>query len=312
MKLLLLSVITTLIALTSSLKAIAENPKPEEIVVKVTAQIEYLDIKNGIIKDAKPIIGKSVGSGVIYQKYIITNHHVIRGYRKVTFEKDSGTGVEATFLGSSFCDDVAVFKITNKKDISNNNYKSNFKKNEKLIAFGYASNTKLGSITGQIASLYNEILDSNQVNLGAIQLDNNIKLGFSGGGVFDQQNNLVGINQSLNDRLKQSNIIPFYRVKKIISDLEGKRYIYSGGINGLTIYSPYLKKYGVIVTGIIPNTRNSGIQLGDIITEINDREIQPYPPYNTFCRILKEDETMLNLKGFHIKDQSEFNIQLSK
>jgi S1-C subfamily serine protease len=281
-----LPVISLLALLILCPKVNAENPKPSDRVLKITTKIEYLDEGAQITKNTKPIIVVGGGSGVIYDKYIITNNHVIRGFKTVTFEKDSSEVVEAKFLGTSFCDDIAVFKLTNKKNYATNNFKANFTKGETLISFGYAKDAKLDSISGKIASIYAEIDDSNQVNLGVIKLNNEIKLGFSGGGVFDTHGTLVGINQSVVLTQKTSYIIPFYRVRKLISDFEAKRYVFSGGLSGVSVYSSPIKKYGVIITALTPYNLDSNIHIGDIITEIDGRELKPYSPYTTFCNTL--------------------------
>jgi serine protease Do len=292
-----------------------QTTKPEDLVVKVSADIEYVNIDKAVTTKTKPTQTQVAGSGVIYGQYVITNSHVIEGFRKVTFLKNNGESISASFIGSSYCDDIAVFQIQDPKNFGENVFKANFKKNEELIAFGYTPDKQsVQSVTGKIDSINKEFVDNKQVFHNLILLDNDIALGFSGGGVFDRQNTLVGINQSVNFQYKKSFLIPFYTVKEIISNLESRRYIYAAGLSGVSTYSPYLKKYGIIIESITPRSKssNSKIKIGDIITEINGNEITLLSPYNTFCSALPKNTTQLHLKGYHIKDQSQFDIRLNK
>jgi S1-C subfamily serine protease len=294
-------------------KSLAQNTKPEDIVVKVLADIEYADASEPIFLETKPIQTKVAGSGVLYGNYVVTNSHVIEGFKTVVFQKNNGEIIPASFVGSSYCDDVAIFRIQNPKNFGNYAFKANFQKNEKLVSFGYNSRKKsIQSVVGKIASINTKFIDSKQIDHSLILLDTDIALGFSGGGVFDAQNTLVGINQSVNFEYKKSFLIPFYMVKEIIANLESKRYIYTAGLSGSATYSPYLKKYGIIVTAITPKSKKSEVKIGDIITEINGNELQALSPYNTFCSAIPKDATTLQVKGYHIKNQKEFNIQLNK
>jgi S1-C subfamily serine protease len=314
MKLFKLPVIALIIFTNTAPQTLAQNTHPENSVVQVISEIEFLDTSKILSLDNIQVKKITVGgSGVIFGKYVVTNSHVVEGFKNVTFKKNNGDFVPATFLGSSYCDDVAIFKIHNKEDFGNNTFRGNFEKNETLTSYGYnSSSPKIQYRKGKISALSREMFDSKQVAHESIEIDNDIDFGFSGGGVFDQKNTLVGINQSLAKDTKKTYIVPFYLIKKLIVDIESNRYIYTGGLSGMATFSPFLDKYGAIVTAVTPKSKKSEIQVGDIITEINGNELQALSPYNTFCSAIPKDATTLQVKGYHIKNQKEFNIQLNK
>lgn len=143
------------------------------------------------------------GSGVVIAEggYVLTNYHVIEEGSAFQVLLPSGEKVNATVAGADSALDLAVLKVSEQAD--------------QLVPVSIGSSTELpvGSTVVAIGNPGGEILantvtqgiisalgrssvssDNTTRNVNYIQHDAAISSGNSGGGLFDYQGNLIGIN----------------------------------------------------------------------------------------------------------------------
>jgi len=171
-----------------------------------------LDTKQ--IKTTKKNEWAGNGSGVIISKsgHIITNHHVIKDAEKIEVEfmlDDELQKFNAEVVQVDKTNDLAVLKIfdMNFDGVSEPPYNFKFRGSDvgtKVYAFGYPM--ALGTITmGALTVMGKEIKVTDGIissktgydgNITTYQITAPIQGGNSGGPLFDEQANLIGINSS--------------------------------------------------------------------------------------------------------------------
>ena len=142
------------------------------------------------------------GSGIILSEdgYILTNHHVISGVDKITVyvmpEDKDGEEVtyEATLIGSSESNDVAVLKIEAEGlNAAAFGDSDQLEIGELAVAIGNPMGNVHGSVTAGIISATEQELTIDDVTISAIQTDASINPGNSGGALFDSFGNVIGL-----------------------------------------------------------------------------------------------------------------------
>lgn len=148
---------------------------------------------------------KAAGSGVIISEdgYVLTNNHVISGADKITVYVNPGDGseeksYEATLIGSSESNDIAVLKI----DATGLNAAAfgdsdQLEVGELAVAIGNPMGQVHGSVTAGIISAVEQELTIDDVTINAIQTDAAINPGNSGGPTFNAAGQVIGINSSI-------------------------------------------------------------------------------------------------------------------
>lgn len=146
-------------------------------------------------------VSSGAGSGVIISSdgYILTCAHVIDGADTITVTLYDGTEYDAEVVGSDTADDIAVVKIDatdlTAAVIGDSDEAS---VGETVYADGNPGGTLAGTITeGIVSALNREItvqLDSGEtITLNVIQTSAAVSPGNSGGGLFNDQGELIGI-----------------------------------------------------------------------------------------------------------------------
>ena len=143
------------------------------------------------------------GSGVVIAEggYVLTNYHVIEDGNAFQVLMPSGDKVDATVAGSDSNLDLAVLKVTEQADTLvpvTIGSSENLKVGSTVIAIGNPGGEVLANTVTQgiISALERSSVSSNNTtrNVDYIQHDAAINSGNSGGGLFDFQGNLIGIN----------------------------------------------------------------------------------------------------------------------
>lgn len=226
----------------------------------------------------------SVGSGVIYKldkqkgdAYIITNYHVVFNRYAITkggISEDIGLylyGMElsnykisATYVGGSLTRDLAVLKVEGSEVLKNSYARAAdigdsdlITVMDKVIAVGNPEGYGISVTTG-IVSVDSETLEmtgadaQTGLSLRVIRIDAAINEGNSGGGLFDEQGNLIGIVNAKRTGSDVDNIayaIPISYAKNFAENI-----IYYCTEDNFT---PYKCLLGVTVTanvtGIVPD-----------------------------------------------------------
>ncbi|MCL1632179.1 trypsin-like peptidase domain-containing protein [Sporolactobacillus sp. CPB3-1] len=257
-----------------------------------------------------------IGSGIIYKKdnqyaYVVTNNHVVSGAEKVEVRLSDELKTSATVLGKDSLYDLAVLRIPakNVKTVAEFGNSSKLKRGEPAIAIGNPLGFS-GSVTEGIISSTNRTIqvDSNNASIEAqvLQTDAAINPGNSGGALVNIGGQVIGINSSKIASTGSSTdesvegigfAIPINVAKPIINELETNRKI-ERPMLGISIVDlsmvpseeasqleiPSKIKTGLVVTDVQRSSpaAGSGLEAGDVITEINGYKIKSYIDFSTY------------------------------
>lgn len=271
---------------------------------------------------------KNLGSGTIISPdgYILTNDHVAGNANKVTVTLTDGKHYDAKIIGTDQVSDICLLKID--------------EENLPFIRFGNSDDVMIGewvialgnpfglfeindqpTVTVGVISAKGMNLDpvNNRYYLGMLQTDAAINGGNSGGPLVNSLGELIGMNTLIYTAGSQGNIglgfaIPINKVKSIIEELKRKGSVDRNfwiGLSAQSIDERIAKYYklstvrGVIVTMVEKNSPadKAGVQVGDIITEIDEFRINNYGSlvgaFQEFrtnqkitLNIIREDETL--------------------
>lgn len=238
-----------------------------------------------------------LGSGVIidYKNgYILTNYHVIKDTNLIEIKLSDNRVSKAKLVGSDPQSDLAILKI----DL----------KNLPMVSMGRSTDLRVGDIVLAIGNPFGleqtvtqgivsalaplSIRTGDESKRGTIfdeliQTDAAINPGNSGGGLFDIDGNLIGINVAIVSASGANNgvgfAIPIDAAKEIMGQLINNGHVVRGWLGAhLRALSEQMKRYlsykgqgGVYVQAIIHDSpaQEGGLLPGDIITKINDNEI---------------------------------------
>ena len=143
------------------------------------------------------------GSGVVIKEggYVLTNYHVIEDGNAYQVLMPSGDKVNATLVGADSNMDLAVLKVEEQADTLvpvSIGSSEDLKVGSTVIAIGNPGGEILANTVTQgiISALQRTSVSSQNTtrNVDYIQHDAPINSGNSGGGLFDYQGNLIGIN----------------------------------------------------------------------------------------------------------------------
>lgn len=145
----------------------------------------------------------SQGSGVVIAEggYVLTNHHVIEDGNAFQVLLPSGEKVNASLVGSDSALDLAVLQVSEHAEslvpVSIGSSEG-MKVGSTVVAIGNPGGEVLANTVTQgiISALQRSSVSSSNTtrNVDYIQHDAPISSGNSGGGLFDYQGNLIGIN----------------------------------------------------------------------------------------------------------------------
>ena len=235
----------------------------------------------------------AAGSGIIISEdgYILTNNHVISGADKITVYVNPGDGseeksYEATLIGSSESNDIAVLKI----DATGLNAAAfgdsdQLEVGELAVAIGNPMGQVHGSVTAGIISAVEQELTIDDVTINAIQTDAAINPGNSGGALFDSYGNVIGIVYAKSSSVSIEGIgyaIPVNNIKEFVEQMindpdsvkdqtKGSQIMLGITIQNITedMSKQYSMPVGVYITEVssMSAAERAGLQKGDIITE---------------------------------------------
>jgi serine protease Do len=231
-----------------------------------------------------------LGSGVIVNKehgYVVTNYHVIKDADQIVVRLSQGTDLPARVVGSDPKTDLAVLQIRADLKVA-----AAWGDSDKLdvgdwvLAIGSPFAFDRTVTAGIISATERNDLQINEYE-SFIQTDAAINPGNSGGPLIDLAGKIVGINAAI---ISQSGgyegiglAIPASMARRVVDALikEGKvvRGYLGVGIQKLT---PALSQEfrlpdtkGSLVTEVRPGSpaERAGMQVGDVIVKIGDRDV---------------------------------------
>lgn len=256
------------------------------------------------------------GSGIIYSEdgYIITNYHVIESAINNSSAKvyvtlpDSDEQLEASIIGSDETTDLAVIKV-DKTGLTPAEFgsSSELKVGELAVAIGNPLGQELaGSVTGGYISALNRKLTADGRTYNLIQTDAAINPGNSGGALVNSKGQVIGINtvkiggeqvEGIGFAIPSDDALPI--IKELIENKKIVRpYI---GISGINVDEISARRsnisVGVYVAQVMTNSpaQAAGIQRGDVIVGIDDKEITTMEELNEIKNSKKIGDTV-NIK----------------
>ncbi len=235
----------------------------------------------------QPVEAKGSGFIISSSGIIVTNNHVVNHAKTVSVTLSNGSVYPAKVLGTDSRTDLAVLKISASKPLPYVDLGSsaNVEPGEWVIAMGNPFGLG-GSVTaGIVSALGRDIGDGPYDKF--IQVDAPINEGNSGGPLFDQNGQVIGVNTAI---LSPSGgsvgigfAIPSDQVKRVVAALAAGGKVVRGylGVAAQQI-SPQMAQAmglptdnpandGALIAAISPNSPadRAGLKPGDVITGVN-------------------------------------------
>ncbi len=230
---------------------------------------------------------QGLGSGVIVSRdgYILTNNHVIAEADSIEVELDDGRKFSATLVGTDPQSDVAVLKIDG-RDLPalKMGDSDKLKVGSWVLAIGNPYGLRHTVTYGIVSAIGRGNLDIVDYE-DFIQTDAAINPGNSGGAMVNLRGELVGLNTAILSRSGGSQgiglAVPINMARnimqQIIEDGEVKRGYLDVVVQDLTpglaeaLGLPFNR--GALIQEVGEFAEQTGLQLGDVIVGLNNREI---------------------------------------
>ena len=235
----------------------------------------------------------SAGSGFIISQdgYIVTNYHVVKGATSVKVTLYNGDTYDATVIGGDSDYDVAVIKIdaTGLSPVTLGN-SEDVNVGDTVLAIGNPLGELTFSMSQGIVSCCDRAINVDGTPFNMIQVDASINPGNSGGPLMNLYGEVVGIVSAKYSSYSNTTVegigfaIPISDVQTIITDImengqvTDKAYM---AIKAGSMTEQMAAQYNIDVTkGVFVYAvekggagEKAGLQLGDVITKLNDTDI---------------------------------------
>ncbi|AET66464.1 trypsin-like serine protease with C-terminal PDZ domain [Desulfosporosinus orientis DSM 765] len=232
------------------------------------------------------------GSGFIIDAkkgYIATNNHVIEGAQKITVSLSDGRTVDAKLIGADPRTDLAVLQISDTSNLTAVTIgdSSKVQVGESVVAIGNPGGDEFArSVTTGVISATNRNLDlQGEASYNLIQTDAAINPGNSGGPLVNYQGQVIGINSA---KYAQTGFEGMGFAIPISDAMPTLQQLIDTGVAkhpALLVttddqYNDYAKvnskPQGAYISGVQLNgpAGKAGIQRGDIITKVDNVQIQ--------------------------------------
>ncbi|MES2216772.1 MAG: Do family serine endopeptidase [Pseudomonadota bacterium] len=283
----------------TSLAPMLQSALPAVVNIRADIKITDLATLNRLLQERGtpnnggeiPDTFLSVASGVIVNAdkgYILTNAHVVNDAQTVIVSLGDGRHYTARIVGMDKPSDIALLQIKGKKltavPVGNSN---GLKVGETVVAIGNPFGLNQSVTSGIISALGRTSLGIENFE-NFIQTDAPINPGNSGGALLDIQGNLIGINTAIlapeRGSIGIGFAIPSNIAKSIMDQLiqfgDVRRGMLGIGAQDITPDLATAFKLantsGAVVTLVKTNSpaQKSGLQVGDIITSINNTDIK--------------------------------------
>jgi len=237
---------------------------------------------------------RGLGSGVIIDAnkgYIVTNYHVINGADKIRVKLHDGREYDAKLIGGDKMSDIALLKLESIKNLTQIKIADSDKLRVGDFSVAIGNPFGLGqTVTSGIVSA----LGRSGLNIenfeNFIQTDAAINSGNSGGALVNLKGELIGMNTAIlgpnGGNIGIGFAIPSNMVRNLTDQIlefgEVKRGML--GVQGGEITSElaealgYETSKGAFISQVVPESaaEKAGLEAGDIIVKINDKEIRTF------------------------------------
>jgi serine protease Do len=235
--------------------------------------------------------GRAVGSGFIIDPagWIVTNNHVVEHAAEIKVTLEDGSSFQATVRGRDPSTDLALLEIDAGRQLP-------------YVAFGNSERTRVGewvvavgspfglgnSVTAGIVSAVGRDIHAGPYD-DFIQIDAPINRGNSGGPLFDQAGNVIGVNTAIyspnGGSVGIGFAIPAATAQRVVAELREHGRVERGWLGvAMQPMSEDLaramnrqgQRDGVLVNQVQPDSpaQRAGLQPGDIITAVNGEPVR--------------------------------------
>jgi len=219
--------------------------------------------------------------------YMLTNHHVVAGADNVTVTLNDRTELDAEIIGSDERSDVAVLKVKGANfpalPIGDSNV---LKVGEPVLAIGSPFGFDYSASAGIVSAKSRNF--SRETSVPFIQTDVALNPGNSGGPLFNQRGEVIGINSRIfsgtGGYMGLSFSIPIDAAMDIYEQLKNngevtRAYlgIYPQDIDrNLAEAYQLARPQGALLTRVTPDSpaQKAGLKQGDVILQYNGKTIQ--------------------------------------
>ncbi|MDO5768100.1 MAG: Do family serine endopeptidase [Psychrobacter sp.] len=240
-------------------------------------------------RSATPAIEHAYGTAffVTTDGYMLTNHHVVEGADKITVTLNDRTELDAKLIGSDERSDVAVLKVKGNSfpalPIGDSNA---IKVGEPVLAIGSPFGFDYSASAGIVSAKSRNF--SRETSVPFIQSDVALNPGNSGGPLFNQRGEVIGINSRIfsgtGGYMGLSFSIPIDAAMDIYNQLKNHGEVTRAylGIYPQDIDRNLAEAYkldrpqGALLTRVTPDSpaQKAGLKSGDIILTFNGTTIQ--------------------------------------
>ncbi|MCC8129596.1 MAG: trypsin-like peptidase domain-containing protein, partial [Clostridiales bacterium] len=266
----------------------------------VTPSQIYEAYSNSVVSiEVQTSDGVGAGTGFIISEdgYILTCYHVVDGYQAISCTFIDSTSYEATYVGGDEDADLAVLKIeaTGLTAVVLGD-SDDLAVGSTVTAIGNALGTFANTLTtGAVSGLDRALTMEDGTVMNLLQTDCTVNSGNSGGPLFNEYGEVIGIvnaKYSSSGSTTTASIegigfaIPINDALDVLDDLitygyiTGKPYL---GISVSTVSSITAQQYSNMVVGAYVMSvetgscsETAGLQVGDIITQVDGVDITTY------------------------------------
>ncbi|MEI4487468.1 Do family serine endopeptidase [Frigidibacter sp. MR17.14] len=237
--------------------------------------------------NSKPVMG--VGSGFIVGKdgTIVTNNHVVDGAETVKVKLSDGRSFDAKVIGTDPMTDVAVIKISADVDLPAVSFgdSDTIRVGDAVLAVGSPFGLG-GTVTSGIISAKSRDIQAGPYD-DYIQTDAAINRGNSGGPLFNEAGQVIGVNTAIfspdGGSVGIGFAVPSDLVQNVVGQIEKGGEIERGWL-GVQIKPMsdevaqvlgYAEQKGAVVAAVVPDSpaAKAGLQPGDILMQIGATKI---------------------------------------
>lgn len=226
----------------------------------------------------------SAGSGVILTTdgYIVTNNHVVKKADEMTVTLKNGEQYEAKLIGTDPRTDLAVIKIDASNLVAAEISDSDeVVVGEPAIAIGNSLGVLGGTVTKGIVSAIDRESNVGTYKLPLIQTDAPVNEGNSGGGLFNESGQLIGIVTQKASGVTVEGLgfaIPSKVMNTIAKELIESGYVKSRPVLGIEISQVSEQeslRYKLDGAGLyVLKSSNEALRRFDLLKEIDGEEIK--------------------------------------
>lgn len=286
---------------------------------KLSWDVVYNKVKSSVVTIRNIVNGQtsSTGSGVFFAEdsitngyaYIFTNAHVVKGSSSIEVLLSNDIMIEGSLIGYDENEDVAIVKIAKRNDysIATLRHTETLKIGEEVLTVGSPLGEKYSQTATQgiISNLNIGVKpDDASLDLYLIQVDAALNPGNSGGPLFDNAGNLIGINTiKLVNSGNSTNLESFNYSIPISHFSLVATYL----LNGSLYYRPYLNITIIDIRLLNKNDRekyNLSINHGLLLLEIGNNS----PLYKK----ASINQVITHIENKKISKASDFSVELLK